>query len=459
MNLEEQETRKKWLLYLNEHIMSYCQSIMTMIYNKHPDLDAIDTTFYPTNSDGTKNMAESFDLSYGDPFDLNNPWKNPLEKEVVEILGKLLGFQDMSGYVTASECEANFSCIWWCKLFLLEKSNYKIKELIESIEAAKQDIKNLRRDEEFQLRNLKNQEIYELSKQLKNIQQPILICSRPPYTDISIIKAAQVMHLKTCYVKVNEDGSMNTQSLRVLLNEFSKDQAFNFIISLNLGTQIGGSFDDLLTIRKVIQEVQQEFFFQQKDGQYQFNNYGEDQRKQINNWNFVFHGDALLYGPTLTILKQYGDQIKSLREEGLDTMSISLWKFLGCQIPAAVSLTYKDFTDFAFQGDNFIEYVSTSDKVAFTGTRSGLTSMCAVHLLKTLKIDKNQEILRKLIQYDMSLADYLCQRLLQIFSQDQIQRRYLHSVIFHNVNKELIDEFIEELLNHFKNSNENTSRI
>ncbi|CDW74413.1 histidine decarboxylase [Stylonychia lemnae] len=322
---------------------------MTMVYNKHPDLESIDTTFYPTNRDGTKNfklvdskqfgiipqsVAESFDFSYGDPFDTNNHWKNPCEQEVIEILGKLLGFNDMSGYVTASECEANFTCLWWCNLYLLMKSRSKITELQQTIDIAKLNAENIKRDEDYQLKNLKYQEIYEYTKQLKIIKQPILICSRPPYSDISIIKAAQAFEFKTCFVQVNEDGSMNTQSLRNILTEFQEYQDVNFIISLNLGTQIGGSFDDLICVRKVIQEVQQELGCLQKDGQNQFNNYNEDQGKYNNNWNFVFHGDALLYGLTFPVLKQYGD----IRKAGLDTISVSLQKFLGCQIPAAVSL-------------------------------------------------------------------------------------------------------------------------
>ncbi|CDW85722.1 histidine decarboxylase [Stylonychia lemnae] len=362
---------------------------MTMLYNKHSDLDQIDTTFYSTNDDGTRNfklvdslqlgivpqsLSDIFNFSYGDPFDPKVPWRNPIEREVIEILGKLLGFEDMSGYVTSSECEANFSCLWWCKLNLLMQSRNRINELKLMIENSKMQSKVLNGVEDKNKRNSLFYKIYQLKKQLKIIEQPVIICSRPPFTDVSIIRAAKALGLKTCFVEVNEDGSMNTQSLKERLSDFLQYQAVNFIVSLNLGTQIGGSFDNLLNIRNKINEILEHKYSNEVDSQEL--NYNEDKAIGVNlceNWKFVYHGDALLYGLTLPILRQLGE--KTLRENGLDTISVSLCKFLGSQIPSAAAITYKDFTDNAFKDDNFIEYVS-------------ITNLCSAYLENFLNSSK-----------------------------------------------------------------------
>ena len=74
-------------------------------------------------------------------------------------------------------------------------------------------------------------------------------------------------------------------------------------------------------------------------------------------WRYAVHVDGAMYGPTLPILKQYGEKSRSITECGIDTFTISLWKFMGVQIPCGVALSTKSFTDKAFEDDNFIEYV------------------------------------------------------------------------------------------------------
>lgn len=64
-----------------------------------------------------------------------------------------------------------------------------------------------------------------------------------------------------------------------------------------------------------------------------------------------------MYGPAFPILKPIGEKSTSITECGIDTFTISLWKFLGVQVPCGVALSTKPFTDKAFEDDNFIEYV------------------------------------------------------------------------------------------------------
>lgn len=74
-------------------------------------------------------------------------------------------------------------------------------------------------------------------------------------------------------------------------------------------------------------------------------------------WKYTVHVDAAMYGPTLPILRQYGDKSDSIIACGIDTFTISLWKFMGVQVPCGVALSSKSLTDKAFEDDNFIEYV------------------------------------------------------------------------------------------------------
>lgn len=111
--------------------------------------------------------------------------------------------------------------------------------------------------------------------------------------------------MKTLFIDANEDGSMNTASLRNKLTELKHHLNLNFIVNINFGTTTGAAFDDVFEIRKVLDEVKNE------------------------NWKYRVHCDASFYGPTLPILKQYGDYSNKISEAGIDTITISLWKFLG----------------------------------------------------------------------------------------------------------------------------------
>jgi glutamate/tyrosine decarboxylase-like PLP-dependent enzyme len=106
-----------------------------------------------------------------------------------------------------------------------------------------------------------------------------LVCTQPPHTHQSIIKAAQVLEIKTLYIEANEDGSMNVNNLRGKLAEMKDQPYINFIVSLNFGTTYGPAFDDVFEVRKAFDESKND------------------------EWKYVVNVDAAMYGPTLPILK------------------------------------------------------------------------------------------------------------------------------------------------------------
>lgn len=93
-----------------------------------------------------------------------------------------------------------------------------------------------------------------------------------------------------------------------------------------------------------------------------------------------------------------------------------------------MALSRKNFTDKAFEDDNFIEYVQMQDKLALSGTRSGIAAASALNVLKSLKMNESLETLKKVVDYNMELADYFVERLQEYFPKEQIQRKYFNII-------------------------------
>ena len=93
-----------------------------------------------------------------------------------------------------------------------------------------------------------------------------------------------------------------------------------------------------------------------------------------------------------------------------------------------MALSTKAFTDKAFEDDNFIEYVQMQDKLALSGTRSGIAAASALNVMKSLKMHENLDTLTNVVNYNMELTDYFCERLAEFYPKDQITRRYFNII-------------------------------
>ena len=193
MQPEEATNQLNWLLGGHIKKLSYCNSLITALYNKNPTFDKIETTFHPKNADGSFNykiidstnigiipgsLSDNFNFCYGDPSDPKVAWRNPHEREVVEIFGRILGIENISGYMTSGGSEANLAAVWWCKLNLLMHSRPNIREYkdkLQQLESADDSAKDFK-------------QIYETKKILKRLYTPILVCAKPPKTHSCIIK-------------------------------------------------------------------------------------------------------------------------------------------------------------------------------------------------------------------------------------------------------------------------------
>lgn len=167
-------------------------------------------------------------------------------------------------------------------------------------------------------------------------------------------------------------------------------------------------------------------------------------------------------------------------ECGVDTCAISLWKFLGVQVPCGVSLTYRKFLDDAFEPLKIYDsYPKTYDRFVLANTRSGVAAAAALNVIKSFKIDENLDLLKQFIDYDIEMAVYLQKELERIYDKSEIRRSYfnvvfprrhvpestiskfimmkvgkteIQSITLMNVSKDLIDEFIGELVEAKKKS-------
>lgn len=199
---------------------------------------------------------------------------------------------------------------------------------------------------------------------MNKLKRPYLVATKSPDTHFSVIKVASIIELNTLYIEGNPDGSMNLDSLRENMMSLKEEDDLNFIVNINFGTTTKAAFDDVFEIRRIIDEVK---------------NPG---------WTYVVHMDAAMYGPTLPILKQFGERSTNLIECGVDTVAISLWKFLGVQIPCGVSLSHRKFTDEAFGPIKLYDsYPFFYDKFVLCSTRSGVAAAAALNVIKTFKIE------------------------------------------------------------------------
>lgn len=94
-------------------------------------------------------------------------------------MGNLLGYKNVSGYMTSGGSEANLSAIWWNKLFLRQRSRPKIAE----VNAKLKELKESQGSKNYK-------EIYEQKQILKRLMNPILVMTKPPHTHSCVVKAA-----------------------------------------------------------------------------------------------------------------------------------------------------------------------------------------------------------------------------------------------------------------------------
>jgi len=185
-------------------------------------------------------------------------------------------------------------------------------------------------------------------------------------THYSVSKILRCLHVRNIMIKSQPDGRIDLEDLRETIR-IHRD--LPPIIFANIGTTMRGAVDDLVGIRKILDDL------------------------AIN--RSYIHADAALSGMILPFVEK--PQPWDFRA-GLDSISISGHKMIGSPMPCGVCLAKRVYVERIARS---IEYVGTLD-TTILGSRSAVTPLFLWYAFHTVGI----EGFRRRIQYCLEVADY-----------------------------------------------------
>lgn len=449
---------KALLCYIDElaqHKLGYPVSLLTY-------LGVIDNNILGIKPGSLANVLLN---NVGDPFKDSETSLMEVkrhERAIISILERFYGVEkdQIRGYVTTGGTEGNFAGLWWSKRYLINKA---LDKLIEIDDAIKLQIKSEQEltaalakipINHYQERANYLQEIINIKNKIavdkNNVQQlltPTVFYAKG-HTHYSVPKIAEVLRLNIRPVLAQTDGSIDLENLKKeLLLHLGAHPHSPIIVIANIGTTITGAIDNVPGIKKLLDEITQ------------------------HHSHYTIHMDGALTGFVLPILKPFGEIKNYFDAIGVNTLAVSAHKYPGLSQPCGIVLARKNFFEKAFEkSERSIDYVGNILDVTITGSRSGLNVLMFYNALCTLGIDKNNDVLKKMVNDNLAIAKYLYDKLVTIFGSDRVFYPYHFNVIFprpsiklakkyqlmltgdnaticvlSNVTKDLIDRFIEDL--------------
>lgn len=271
-----------------------------------------------------------------------------VEYEILEMLSAHFGssLANIKGYVTTGGTEANLAAIWWLRNYLLSVcKSHSIRIFIS------------------------DQAHY---------------CSQ---------KIADILGLKLVLIKSNENGSMNIESLDLML----KDHGNNFseqgvIVWTTVGTTVLGASDDILDIKKLL-----------------------DGYKELKS---VLHVDGAILGITIPVLKEKWMPLF----DTADSLAISGHKLLGTIPVCGAVLCRRQLMQAAFSHrDVRVAYVHGVKDITVTGGRWSIPIFALHFALKSIKIGQSKDALASLVRIAFENTDYFVGELRRIVGDDEVQ--------------------------------------
>ncbi|MCQ2327711.1 MAG: aminotransferase class V-fold PLP-dependent enzyme, partial [Bacteroidales bacterium] len=270
--------------------------------------------------------------------------------------------------------------------------------------------------------------------QKKTGMLPIVYISKEAH--YSSARICDVQNLETRMIGFNEDGSMDLEELRKNI-----DPKRPALVVGALGSTFMGAIDDLKGIRKVLNEV-----------------------KPLASY---VHVDAALFGGYLPFTSQ--KKLVSMKEQGYDSIAISGHKFFGVDEPCGLFLATKEVIE--SQTAMKVEYLH-NDMPLINCSRSGLAPLKFYWIIKYLGFDRlheeaeamlvNTEYLQKKLDeihypaWHMKNSNtvFFKRPPLWVCEKYSLANGYLkkyggelsHVVVMQHVKKNVIDEFVEDLL-------------
>jgi histidine decarboxylase len=343
------------------------------------------------------------------------------ERDIIAILEHFFGMKEdtVRGYVTTGGTEGNFAGLWWTKRYLI---NSTVDTLIHYDDT----IKKLERDEQESMSGLSKihlndyttrtaalQNIITIKNAIaenKNIVQQLLtptVMFSKNHTHYSIPKISEILHMNVKPIQANEDGGMDLDAFKKeLIFHLSAHPFSPVIVITNIGTTITGAIDDVPGIKKILEEMNPKP-------------------------KYSIHMDGALTGFVLPILKPFGEVENYFDAIGVNSLVFSAHKYPGLSQPCGVILSRKEFFDKAFErGQRNVDYVGNINDVTITGSRSGLNVLMFYNALCTLGLNKNNEVLNKMVQENIAISRYLYEELVKVYGSENVLYPYHFNVIF-----------------------------
>ncbi|OYD87078.1 histidine decarboxylase [Nostoc sp. 'Peltigera membranacea cyanobiont' 213] len=245
----------------------------------------------------------------------------------------------------------------------------------------------------------------------------------------SIPKAAKLFRIQHNVINSQANGEMNYDHFEQLLSE---NRSYPAIINLNIGTTVKGAIDNLDKVLEILD------------------------RNQIK--DYYIHCDAALSGLILPFLDG-APQVNF--QKPIDSVAISA-KFIGSPLPCGVVLTKKKWVE---KVETEIEYIGSKD-TTILGSRNGHTPLILWYAVQTRGYDglareantciNNAQYLCQQLQireYPCMLNDFSntvvfqkpCQKLIKKWQLAGFEN-WAHIIVMQNINRDKIDNFINELL-------------
>jgi len=268
-------------------------------------------------------------------------------------------------------------------------------------------------------------------------------------THYSVPKAGRLYRVPLVEVQTQVHGEMDYNDLRAKLKAHGDKPV---IMNVNVGTTVKGAVDSLTKIKAALKE------------------YGHDEK------DTYIHVDGALAGlllPFLTGASMSGlttqpvesgvEGYKVSFARGVDSMSVSGHKMLGCPMPCGVVVTRKEHME---RWETSVEYLNSTD-TTIMGSRNG---QAPIAMWLALQRNRGSEGLRQSVTRCVENARYLVQRLNQegipafvnqlsstvVFARPTpaIVKRWqlactgkiAHVVVMPSTTKEKLDEFTAELI-------------
>lgn len=218
----------------------------------------------------------------------------------------------------------------------------------------------------------------------KTGKTPVILTSSEAH--YSHRKCAYIAGLECISIKTDEKAAMDMKALSVSIADLGDNP---IIVLATTGTTVREGYDPIVDIAEQLKSRKAESYL---------------------------HIDAALCGFTAPFLDEIESRLKPLFHEGVDSISVSLHKFFGCNRPGALLLGVdRSCGEFPFM--KRVEYIDAKDSTP-SGSRNGHPVLAFAMLYRLI----GREGFKKMAENCLAKAEYLTARLriegIQVFHNE-----------------------------------------